>query len=340
MKYDHSALPLGTPERARAQLAKLDLRKALRTCRSGHIPLEAVRPELAQCLERLYAQQAFGVILSGYYDGGVFGKYTVDELLRKMFEKRDYPGFLKQAYRFDAYSQLSDAIDEAISWHFSRKLADAEAWRRKFAKLKEQQQLLAIPPGQTRPVEILDEGDVERTESPPNVLRLTPMRTLSAVPAKVAPEPSDDPYIISQTARTKLEKANALHRATLDTLRGFIEARRISISESRLIDAYALMGGQPAIFEVKSITEENERDQIRHAVSQLYEYRYLHGLPNASVWIVLSQEPASNWQVDYLTKDRGIHVLWVSGDGLAGASLTHLEKLCRGDRESTLGADF
>ena len=42
----------------------------------------------------------------------------------------------------------------------------------------------------------------------------------------------------------------------------------------------------PAIFEAKSVTDDNELAQIRHGLSQLYEYRYRHDLKGATLWLV------------------------------------------------------
>jgi len=139
MKYDTGTAPLGSPIRAKAQLANLDLIKALRTCRMGKLELRLVQTELAECLERLYSRKNYGVILSAYYTFGVFGQYSVHHLLRRMYEARDFPALLKQAYRFDVYGEMKAEIDEAIEWHISRGLPDAHAWQRKFTKLREQE---------------------------------------------------------------------------------------------------------------------------------------------------------------------------------------------------------
>ena len=90
------------------------------------------------------------------------------------------------------------------------------------------------------------------------------------------------------------------------------------------MDAYARLPSGPAIFEVKSNTKDNERSQIRHAISQLYEYRYLHDLGDATLWIVLSNPPFVTWMTDYLRGDRSIHVLWAEENELAGPDLTLL----------------
>src|SRR5476651_572350 len=63
--------------------------------------------------------------------------------------------------------------------------------------------------------------------------------------------------------------------------------------------------------------------QARAAVAQLYEYRYRHKYPGASLWLVFSMKPSTDWLVEYLAGDRGINVLWVESGQLAGP-LLHL----------------
>ena len=121
-----------------------------------------------------------------------------------------------------------------------------------------------------------------------------------------------------------MEQANAAHRATLAALRDRLEKSRLAVSESKLIDAFSVLCDGPAIFEVKSINEQNEREQIRHALSQLYEYRFLHSLNDATIWTVFSQPPVSNWYVEYLTKDRGVRVIWLQDGHFCGPSVPSL----------------
>jgi hypothetical protein len=319
MKYEVAALPVGSKARAKAQLVKLDLIKALKTCRIGKIPLTSVKSDLRNCVEGLYSSRMYGVILSAYYTAGGFGPYSVDNLLRRLHENRDFPALLKQAYRFDVYASLKNEIDEALAWHVARRLPDAEAWRRKFTKLMEQEQLRVQPEKATITVE---EDLPDNSPQAPKVFELKPL--LVTAPVGTRPpkdESTNDPYIVSQTARAKMERANNVHRGTLEVLKLHLQSRKRSVTESRLIDAYSVLDDGPAIFEVKSITESNERDQIRHALSQLYEYRFLYAMPYASLWIVFSQAPSSQWYIDYLAGDRGIRLLWVGDGKLQGASI-------------------
>ena len=269
MKYETTQLPLSSEARAKAQLASLDLLKALKTCRNGNISLEAVTTELDTCVEHLYSRKAYGVILSAYYAVGMFGTYAVAQLLRQMYEARDYPSFLKQAYRFDVYDDLRSEVDEAIAWHIKRGLPDAEAWRRKFAKLHEQELLRHNLVEPQVSVQIQEEPVEEPQEAAPKFFQLKPIVTKTSRSRSLVPVPAGDPYIISQTARVKLEQANAAHQHTLTVLKESLFQQGLRVSENKLIDAYSVLSSGPAIFEVKSITETNERDQIRHALSQL-----------------------------------------------------------------------
>lgn len=319
MKYDQIQLPLGSRERVVAQLRKGDLFKALRTCKSGNIPLESVSTELDRCLQTLYNTGNAGTILSGYYIGGVFGKYTIEELLSLMYKKNDIPGFLKQVYRFGVFRGFEEQIEQAIQWHEARHLHDARAWRLKFQKIFEQAQLAnQQADGQ---IEILQEeqsipgNDVYVTLTP--IITTPPQQTQATLPEAAR----EDPYIISQVPRSKVERANQQHAHTLAVLTRSLRHMGFEVKNTKLIDAFSVVKEKPVIFEVKSITEDNEREQVRHAISQLYEYRFLYSLKEALLCLVFSQRPFSQWLIDYLTQDRSIHVLWIEQDQLTGLSL-------------------
>jgi hypothetical protein len=153
---------------------------------------------------------------------------------------------------------------------------------------------------------------------------LGPKLEFPALVDTVAVEEDADRYIASQVARAKLERANMSHRQTLQVLTEYLQKNGYQVEYSRLVDAYCRLKTGPAIFEVKSITEDNERAQCRHALSQLYEYRYLYGLTDASLWLVLSRPPQVTWIVEYLMSDRNIELLWVADGELGGPSAARL----------------
>lgn len=74
------------------------------------------------------------------------------------------------------------------------------------------------------------------------------------------------------------------------------------------------------LFEAKTIDQGIELDQIRKALSQLYEYHYrniLEGdISGDTVLVLLLQSPilSNAWAVKYLLCDRGISICWFDGD--------------------------
>ena len=180
---------------------------------------------------------------------------------------------------------------------------------------------------------ILNNGLTKILEITP---RLNSAKTFSATPIFTFADDSTfidknaNPYIISQVARVKLERANKSHEYTLQILVKTLQQNGFQVEYSRFIDAFCRLKTGPAIFEVKSITQSNERSQSRHALSQLYEYRYLHSVPDSSLWLVLSETPFSMWIVDYLENDRGVGVLWIENDTLQGRSYERLFRSWKG----------
>lgn len=155
--------------------------------------------------------------------------------------------------------------------------------------------------------------------------------------SKKTDDTENDPYIISQIARVKLERANKLHEDTLQILIKVLQQNGFYVEFTRLIDAYCRLKTGPAIFEVKSISPDNERAQFRHALSQLYEYRYLHSIPDSSLWLVLSNPPVATWLVDYFEDDRKVGVLWVENGTLIGRSYKRLLAKWSGDNTTLEG---
>jgi hypothetical protein len=128
--------------------------------------------------------------------------------------------------------------------------------------------------------------------------------------------------LTSEATRRKLENANADHREVLAALASYLASHGHEIEEGKHVDAFCHLRTGPAIFEVKSISANNELSQCRKALSQLYEYRFRHGLKEASLWLVLSKIPeAEPWLVEYLREDRRICLLWLKGSELAGPDL-------------------
>jgi hypothetical protein len=66
------------------------------------------------------------------------------------------------------------------------------------------------------------------------------------------------------------------------------------------------------LFEMKSTTNQNVHSQIRRAISQLYECRFLQQVPAAKLVVVIENPPPQEkkWMVDYVVNDRKLLIAW------------------------------
>lgn len=130
----------------------------------------------------------------------------------------------------------------------------------------------------------------------------------------------------------KRERANQIHWRLIDAKSAFLDARKLEPYANEHIDLYVNDQGEVILYEMKSIAPggTNLLAQIRKAVSQLYEYRYLYEAPDARLCIVTNHAIAEKdaWLLDYLAKDRGIAYEWTE-------DFAHFE--CRLDTASILG---
>jgi hypothetical protein len=124
--------------------------------------------------------------------------------------------------------------------------------------------------------------------------------------------------VMSLDSKAKLSAANATHAELVHVLASYLSSHGYRVEANQFVDAFTRLKSGPAIFEAKSLTDDNELAQVRKGLSQLYEYRFRHGFSNASLWLILSRSPEENWLVDYLEKDRSVHVLWLEEGELAG----------------------
>lgn len=308
------------------RLKKGAIVKAIKGWKKSNIPYKLIESDLLVSIDTAFKKKQPGIILSAYYEIGEFASYKVNELLNILSDKRDYPTFLKQSYRFGVYQGLEKQIEQAIKWHEERKTPDAFAWRLKFEKLKESYKIEVLGgkavEGNTdsASLKIIDEEQSEKKKEFV-YLELKPItRKQNNIIKKSIEEVEQQPYVLSQVSKKKLENANRKHSATLNILKDELTSFGYEVTETRHIDAFAIINNTPAIFEIKSIHEDNENDQVRSAISQLYEYRFLYSLKNATLWIVFSEKPFSDWIIEYLSKDREIKVLWVENEKLTGIS--------------------
>ena len=94
----------------------------------------------------------------------------------------------------------------------------------------------------------------------------------------------------------------------------FLAARGVTPYDNVHIDLFAEMKKEFIIYEMKSVDDKstNLLSQVRKAVSQLYEYRFIYAKPDARLCIVTNQGvPKENeWLLSYLEKDRSIAYEW------------------------------
>jgi hypothetical protein len=135
-----------------------------------------------------------------------------------------------------------------------------------------------------------------------------------------------DPFILSAVARKKLDRANKTHSLILEKLATELFKRGYIPEKSIMIDLFCRREGGSIVFEAKSVTIKNWLSQIRKGVSQLYEYRFIYNIPGAQLCLVLSHKPPEPWVIDYVQRDRGIHLCWCteSGEGFNGPGWQNL----------------
>jgi hypothetical protein len=119
--------------------------------------------------------------------------------------------------------------------------------------------------------------------------------------------------LIDDAAR---ERANDAHRMLTNLVAKKIRGAGFLPKNNRYVDLSAVVEDDLYLFEMKSTTTVNVHSQIRRAISQLYEYRYLQQVPAAKLVVVIENPPPpeKKWIVDYMVKDRRLLIAW-DGDG-------------------------
>ncbi len=114
------------------------------------------------------------------------------------------------------------------------------------------------------------------------------------------------------------ERASRGHQRTLDALAEYLRGLGLVPQESN-IDAYVAQAEAGVLFEVKSLSASNEREQTRRAVGQLLDYAYferpaeLTDDADVAYAVVYSERPTDD-AIDFLDSI-GMLALWVGEDG-------------------------
>jgi hypothetical protein len=133
-----------------------------------------------------------------------------------------------------------------------------------------------------------------------SVTTLPKSRTHISQSVKLRGPASKPISIVSTYNKEKLDLANVTHTTLLDVLGQFLGIHGYRVETNQFIDAFTRLKSGPAIFEAKSLTNDNELAQIRYGLSQLYEYRYRYAISGATLWLVLSRAPVEDWVINYL----------------------------------------
>ncbi len=108
------------------------------------------------------------------------------------------------------------------------------------------------------------------------------------------------------------ERANDSHQMLTDLVAAKLRKAGSIPKNNKYVDLSAVWGDDLYLFEMKSTTDQNIHSQIRRAISQLYEYRYLQQVPSAKLVIVVENPPPreKKWIVDYVTQGRKVLITW------------------------------
>lgn len=135
------------------------------------------------------------------------------------------------------------------------------------------------------------------------------LREYEEVAGRVKSSGKNYTMLLNQVAR---ERASRAHEDLTKLVAKRLRAAGSVPRRNKLVDLAAHVQGADYLFEMKSSTEGNVHSQVRKAVSQLYEYRYLQASPAAKLILVIEHAPPRplGWLVDYLLKDREIFIVW------------------------------
>ncbi len=130
------------------------------------------------------------------------------------------------------------------------------------------------------------------------------------------------------------ERANYQHYILEKIVAGLCRERNITAQTNRHIDLVVTLGTTSILFEMKSCTETGIRSQLRRAVSQLLEYRYLYQTKlgkDVRLCAVIERRPkkSAEWLLGYLTY-LGIGLIW-KNDRDDGLNCTDFTKTLLGD---------
>lgn len=137
---------------------------------------------------------------------------------------------------------------------------------------------------------------------------------LPTMPSSIPPAANGVGTIKVDVDWQKIERANLIHWKLVDAKASFLSDLGASPHDNIHIDLFTQLQKDFIIYEMKSVndTSTNLLGQIRKAVSQLYEYRFIYAKPDARLCLVTNQgiSKADAWLLKYLESDRSIAYEW------------------------------
>ncbi len=125
-------------------------------------------------------------------------------------------------------------------------------------------------------------------------------------------------------ALNQIDKANEIHEKTVNDLAKIFKNKKLPIMNTKHIDFYSEYKGIGKLFEIKTFTNSNFNQQIRHGISQLREYYFLYAqywkkIPaNTDLFLLLNKNPQNlikDIQLDFL-KDQKITICWIEDNNI------------------------
>ncbi len=130
----------------------------------------------------------------------------------------------------------------------------------------------------------------------------------------VAPSKRKRDVVVTETDPAVLERANMQHFLLEERICKLCREQGLKPMTNQHIDLVVDSGETSVIFEMKSCSPGAIRSQIRRAISQLFEYRYLYRgelKPEVVVCAVVERKPRGRltWLIGYL-ESLGIGLIW------------------------------
>jgi hypothetical protein len=119
-------------------------------------------------------------------------------------------------------------------------------------------------------------------------------------------------FIHAQIDAAAKERADGAHKMLTNLVADKIRKAGAVPKQNTYIDLSATLTNDLYLFEMKSTTDDNAHAQVRKAISQLYEYRYIQQVPDARLVVVIENPLPKDkeWLVDYVVTDRELLIAW------------------------------